>query len=131
MVQPVKQTRHFPYVLLRVAAIDAQGVEFHQLARIVFVQAAAFRLRAQAFCLGRRVGRDAQPIIQIEEHGRTLRGGGEQLGEISQSMGPDRIVLEGSQEPPVNSLAGVDIEMVHPELNHDFLKLTLAVGRAP
>ena len=39
-----KAARDVPHVLLSVAAVHAQGVEFHQLAPVVFVQAAAFRL---------------------------------------------------------------------------------------
>ncbi len=36
--------RDFTHVLLRVSAIDAQGVKLHDLARIVFIEAAAARV---------------------------------------------------------------------------------------
>lgn len=60
-----------------------------------------------------------------------MRRGGKQLREVTQSIGADRLVLERRQEPLIDSLAGIHIEMVHPEVNHDFVKLTLTVSRSP
>ena len=33
--------RHFGNILLRVAAIDAEGMQFHQLARVIFIETAS------------------------------------------------------------------------------------------
>ena len=41
---PGERTRHFGHVFLRVAAIDAQRVQLHQLAAVVFVQSTRARL---------------------------------------------------------------------------------------
>ena len=37
---PGEAARHFDHVLLRISAIDAQRMQFHQLAAVVFIQAA-------------------------------------------------------------------------------------------
>src|SRR5215212_7315874 len=51
---PGQRARHFGDVLLRIAAVDAESVQFHQLAPIVFVETS---LRARgALRLGRRLG---------------------------------------------------------------------------
>src|SRR4051794_14479333 len=47
---PGEDLRQFGYVLLRVAAVDAQRVKFHNLARVIFIQSAG-TLRLLLCCL--------------------------------------------------------------------------------
>ena len=92
-------------IFLRVAAIHAERVQLHQLAAVVFVQAAALAFgllrwrgrRWREACasliirsLGNAIGEigvrsHAQPVIQIEEHGRALRGRDQQVFKLAQS----------------------------------------------
>src|ERR1035441_4505399 len=78
--RPTRQhPRQLGHVLLRVAAVHAQGVQLHYLARIVFVEP----LRGLAVILGApgglRVGTHALPVVQVPQHRRTLRRGQQQL----------------------------------------------------
>ncbi len=42
----------------------------------------------------------------------------------------NRVAIVGNQQPAIGALAGKDVEMVGPEINHHFLQLPLAVNRA-
>src|SRR5579872_3471795 len=82
--------RNFGYVALRIAAIDAERVQFHQLTTIIFVESAgalpliwprAHRVTHAVWTIRmdrnseslRRVGTNAQPVIEIKKHRRTFR----------------------------------------------------------
>jgi len=56
-----ERARDFLYVLLRVAAVDPERVELHQLACVVLVQPARRSLGVRALRRGRP---DALPVIQ-------------------------------------------------------------------
>src|SRR5215470_13685743 len=68
-----KAAGDFLNVLLDITAVDAKGMEFHQLASIILIQPAApvigRKSRAQ------RIRTSAEPIVEIKEHRRTLGGG--------------------------------------------------------
>ena len=118
---PGERPRDFGDILLRVAAIDAERVQLQQLAPIVLVEparrllgrrlapaagaTAARRPGRRARRLGvrpRRIG--AHPVVEIEEHRRTLRRRPEQLSEVAEHMRPDRVALVLGQEEPRRSL---------------------------
>src|SRR5215216_6465277 len=63
-----KTARHFLHVFLRVAAVDSERVQFHQLARVVFVDAAPLLLWSKRTT---GVWTDALKIIKVEQHRRT------------------------------------------------------------
>src|ERR1035438_3486207 len=81
---------HFGDIVLGVATVDAERVQFHQLAPVIFVEAAG-RLFARlavgtilwdrwiaAALLGDsdsrlRIGAHAEPVVEIEHHRRALR----------------------------------------------------------
>ena len=57
---------------LGVAAVDADGVELHDLAAVVLVEALVAALRAPACChsVGLRVRADGEPVVEVDHHGR-------------------------------------------------------------
>src|SRR6185503_2951306 len=77
-----KTSRDFLHVFLRVATIDAECVQFHQLARVVLIDTASLSLWL-LFCtqllqqttsaIRIRVWTDTLKVIEIEQHRRALR----------------------------------------------------------
>src|SRR5438445_1489115 len=92
--------RHFDHVLLGIAAVDSERVQFHQFAPVIFVEAALahgrqfgtlaasklFAMRSEP--LG-RLWISAEVIVQIEKHGRTPGCGAEQIAKSAQNAWPD------------------------------------------
>ena len=111
-----ERARHLGDVLLRVAAVDAERVQLHQLARVVLVQPArrAWRCRRAGIAgmagverrrrrahRGRACGRSvgAHPVVEIEEHRRALRRRLEQIAEPAEDVRADGVALVlGEQE---------------------------------
>src|SRR5262249_34258574 len=107
---------HFRYVLLRVTSIDTQGVEFHQLAGIVLINARLSLGIARSRPISqespdRRRWRGGEMVIQVEQHGRTLSRSEEKVFELSHRTWPDNIHFEVCREKAVLALVPVDIEM--------------------
>ena len=168
---PGEALGHLDHVLLAVAAVHAQGVQFHQLAGVVLVQPAALlplrlALLPRLRCLGGRarrprralgiaegpsqhaavaaeaappagaiagevgVGAHAQPVVQVEEHGRALGGGFQQLAELAQGARADDVALVAGDQVAVRALVEEDVEVVEPEVGHHFFQLALAVDVA-
>ena len=100
-------------------------MQVHQLARIVFVEAFETPFGV------RRADAAAEPIVPIELHGRMMRHRSQQLAEIAERIGPDRLVLEIGNPIAVPALAFENIEMVEPELGHHFLQLPRTFCRQP
>ncbi len=99
------------HVLLGVSAVYAQGVELEQLAAVVLVEP---------------VGHAAR-VVEIEQHGRTLRHRAEQFVEFPERAGTNDVPVELSQVVRLGCpLLREDAEMVFPEIGEHFLKLPLA-----
>jgi len=80
------------HVALRVAAVDTQGVELHQLARVVLVEP-----RGPALVRARRHDETrprAHPVVQVEEHRRVARGGEQEVAEPAERVRADHVALE-------------------------------------
>ncbi len=118
--------RDFGDVLLGVAAIDAEGVEFHEFAAVVFVETLLLFLAGAEV----RVGADRLPVVEIEEHGGALRGGEQKVFEFAEDAGADDVALVGSDHVSILPFVDIDVEVVEPEICEDFLKLTVAVDGA-
>jgi hypothetical protein len=95
------------HVLLGIAAVHAEGMQLHQLARIVFVQPARLR----------------DPVIQIEQHGRMAGGGAQHLAEGAEYVRPDGIAFVAGHQGTVLALARKHVEVVVPEVDHHFFQL--------
>ena len=96
-------------ILLRIAAIDSHRVEFHQIARIIFVDAFELPFGARA------VRRTVLPVVQIEKHRGMPGGRAEQCAEFAQGIRTNRGFLEGAGPDIVEAFCGEHIEMVEPE----------------
>ena len=104
----------FHHVALRVAAVDAEGVQLHQLAGVILVGLFAGVVAA------------IHAPVEIPEHRGTERGGAEHVGEFAEGVLADDLAVVRRLEPLTIALGGIDVEVVSPELNHDFVKLPLA-----
>ena len=103
--------REFLHVGLRVAAVDAEGVQLQQLARQVLVQALI------AGAAGARVRADRGGVVEIDQHGRVADHGAQHVVEAAGDVRADGLALEGADEHGQNRLAGDgDREMVAPEM---------------
>src|ERR1051326_6054625 len=71
-----KAARHFLAVLLRVTTVDAERVQFHQLARVVLVDAASLLLlrSENSRTTAARIRTHALKVIEIKQHRRALGG---------------------------------------------------------
>src|SRR5262245_51371543 len=77
-------TRYLGHIFLRVSAIDAERVQFHQLATVIFVQSRpARRYRISIGILSDRWFNLTQEVVEVIEHRRALRRGDEQLFKFS------------------------------------------------
>src|SRR5580698_1920840 len=92
-----EDARYFGHILLLVASMHTESVKFHQFAAIVFIESVTLALglaglsfvsdsppRLIVGLLGYAIGHvgvrsDAEPIVEIEEHGRDLRGSDRRL----------------------------------------------------
>ena len=135
-------------IFLRVAAVYAESVQLQQLAAVVFVQAAGMLVlpprsrrtiiqTAPITALVRRdaerdvrVRPDAQPVVEIEQHRRALRGRHQQVFELPQHMRADRVALVAGHQVTVGSLVDEHVEVVEPEVRHHFVELPFAIDRA-
>ena len=102
------------HVLLAVAAVHAQRVQLHQLARVVLVDAACGVLR----------------VVQVAQHGRVARGGAQQVAKAAQCMGANRAFLVVTHQGAQVALAGKHVEVVHPEPGHLLAQLGGRIERA-
>ncbi len=68
---------------------------------------------------------DAFDIIQIEEHGRTLRRGRQQRLEATEHIRPDGVLEVVGEVGAIEPLADEDVEMVGPEIGEDFSQLVI------
>src|SRR5215472_6298630 len=82
-----QNTRQSVYVLLGIAAIDAERVQLHHLARKVLVESLSVTTG------GRTSGGCVQCIVEINEHRRMFCHGKEQVTESAQREGTDRPLL--------------------------------------
>src|ERR1700736_4517382 len=73
-----KATRNFRHIPLRIAAIHAECVQLHQLARVVLVKTALWPLGIPAAHPLQPLGGvwiDGLKIVEVKQHGRTLGRG--------------------------------------------------------
>src|SRR5262245_23480772 len=85
-------SRYFLHILLRVSAVDSERMQFHQLARVVFVQTSVYSRRFVAF---RRIRtRNARsPVVEIEEHCRRMRRRAQQIAKARERERPNRFAI--------------------------------------
>ncbi len=142
----------FRDVALGITAVYAECVEFQEFASVIFVQTVV-RLTFRVWIRRRKAARTAiwavrtslplrnsqgthgvrsytQPIVQVEQHGRTLRRGEQQIFEFSQRAWANHFLLVVGEEEALGTFAGEDVEVIEPEIGHHFFELAIAVDRA-
>ena len=102
-----QDARQLLHVLLRVAAIDAQRVQLHQLARVVLIDVA-----------GGILG-----VVQVLQHRRMLERRQHQVAEMPERMRADRVLLVVADQPAQIGLVLMHAEMIEPEPHHLLLQL--------
>src|SRR5579863_324187 len=150
--------RHLNDVFLRISAVNAKRMQFHQLAAVILIQTALLffgliRIRARRRKRGpaERAAKsgtisttrrlfllqplpslriDTLPIIQVKKHGRAFCRGLEQVAEFTHSMRANGVALIRSEQPAIRALSGKDVEMVEPEIHHLLVELFFAVNGA-
>ena len=68
--------------------------------------------------------------MEVGEHGRAVGGGVELIAKPCKGTGADDVTLESGEQNAVLILQSVDVEVVHPEVDHDLVQLALAVHGA-
>ena len=112
---------HFGYVLLGVSAIDAEGVQFHQLAAVVFIQALAIlaSVRSVDCQLSRK---KSMAGLSAVARRRSLK--------MTEHVRANHVTFVGGDHIAVSPLIEKDVEVVVPEIGEDFFELAIAVNRA-
>ena len=114
---------------LRVSSIHTEGVQFHHLAGIVFIDAASLALgfwRCAHFSLGVRQGRDVSRVVEIDEHRRMFGRCEQKIAEATKNMRPNRLFFVGAYPNSNEPFLVVDVEVIEPEVDKRFLKLPRA-----
>ena len=109
-----EHARQLLHVALAVATGLAQRVQFHQLARKVFVQVAGGVLL----------------VVQVAQHRRVPHHGAEQMAKTPQRMRAQRLVFVIAHQCAQIALVLVDVEVVEPEPGHLRLDLVRRIQRA-
>src|ERR1051325_621502 len=90
-----KAARYLLHVFLRVTAINSERVQFHQLARVVFVDAASLLLLrpedSRTTTTG--IGTHALEVVEIKKHRRALGGRFEQLRKLRQQVWANGVAI--------------------------------------
>ena len=85
-----------------------------------------FRAQRRTIAVGH-----AARVVEIEEHRRTLRYRFEQVTEFPERVRTNDILIEVDEIVRLGRALGrVDVEVILPEIGHDFLELALARDRA-
>ena len=106
----------FSNVIVAVAAVGTEGVQFHHLAGVIFVP----------------VVFTAELIVKIFQHRRMTGGGEEHLLELAKCQLADDLIFIMPGSPTAAFLlviAHVDAEMVSPEIDDHFFESTVAFDR--
>src|SRR5262249_11023149 len=100
-----------PNVVLCVATVDAERVELHQFPSVVFV----------------RVPARVQLAVEVNEHGGARRARSDGVAKAAERVGADALAIVDRLQPAALGLRRVDVEVVRPELDHDFEELAFRV----
>ena len=96
---------------------------------MAFCFAGCFAKRCPRWLL-HAVGRNALPVVEIEQHGRALRRSFQQIAELAEHVRTNRIALIRGRQNPIRALVHVHVEVVEPEIGHLLFELPVAVNRA-
>jgi len=118
-------TGHRDDVVLGIATIDAEGVQFEQFAAVVLVQHRL--LPRHPFRIRRRT---RLPIVEIKLHRRMAGGGQQHAAETAEYMRADGVALVAGHHHPDIALVDRDVEVVDPEVDQYLFELARRIPRA-
>ena len=115
---------------LRVAAVDAERVQLHQLAAVVLVEPRTPRVGRETSARDLLARRLRLPVVEVEQHRRVASRGQQQVAEPAEDVRTDRIALVAREQHAPLSLAVEHVEVIQPEIDEHFLELAVRVERA-
>jgi hypothetical protein len=66
-------------------------------------------------------------VVEVEKHGRAFGRGFEHVAKTAPDVGTDDIAIIGDFPDAARSLLDVDVEVIAPKIDEDFLKLTFGI----
>src|SRR5205085_2878754 len=108
---PCHQQREGSDIRLRVAAMHAERMQFHDLTRQILVQTLS-KLRAS-----RRIRSNRRTLIEISKHRGMHLGGKQQIFKAPHHVWSDRFGIEGTGEKTDGSILDADGEVIRPEID--------------
>ena len=109
-------------------------MQLHEFARIVFIEAfirsVGLGRLAGLHSGGNGIGPDADPVVQVIQHRRALRGSHQEIMELAQRVRTDCIALVAGHQVGIDVFIEKDVEVVVPEIGHHLFKLARAVNGA-
>jgi hypothetical protein len=110
-------------IVLRIAAIDAERVQLHHLAREVLVEP------DMAALAGLRIRADRQHLIEIEQHRRMAFDGEQHVDKAPGDVRPNRFALERAGEAANDRPDTRDRKVIAPEARHPLQERRIAGNR--
>src|SRR6478672_9061887 len=92
--------RYLDDIVLRIPAIDAKRMELQQLAGVVLIESIL----------------SAQVVVEIKQHGRTVRHRAEQVAEFSKCARAEDVAIPHDERFARRHLSAEDREMILPEI---------------
>ena len=114
-------------VLLRVASIDTQRMQFEQLAAVVLIQARPAHSRRKWNVVARNL---RLPIVEIEQHCGMPGCGKQHVLKVSKDIWTYGITLKTGEQHAIRPLPVEHIEVIHPEVHQHFLELPIRIDRS-
>ncbi len=107
-------------------------MQLHEFAPEILIEAllgrvGIGRLAGLESC-GLRIGSNAQPVVQVKEHGWALGHRSQKIAEFAKGIGADGVAFITGDQVWVLVLEDKDVEVVKPEVGHHFFELALAVN---
>ena len=118
-----EQARQFVHVLLGIASMHTQRMQFHQFARVIFIQATAL------IALHGAVGH-ALRLIEVIEHGRMAAARKQQFIEMAKHVRTNGVQHVVPHERLDGALVHRDIEVVEPEFGQAGQQGVFDIGAA-
>src|SRR5215813_12801646 len=117
-----KSARYRNHILLGIASVHAQRVQFHQLARIVLIETGPpYPLRHDHV-----IARDLRlPVIEVIQHRGMTGRRQKHVFEMSEHVRTNSVALVAGQQDSIRSLSVEYVKVIQPEVDEHFLQLPI------
>src|SRR5690242_15762123 len=99
---PRQGARNCNNIVLRVASVDSESVQFQELSAVVFIQSGSANSHRQRQIVAHNL---RLKIIQVQQHCGMPRRGQQHVLEVSEDVGPNGVALEAGQQNTIPLLA--------------------------